>query len=63
LIIGDNPEGVEYKMAAVSKDGDFMFVYIPYGKKTNVNTSKIKSAKLKAWWFNPRDGGAIDLGD
>jgi hypothetical protein len=63
VIVGDNPEGVEYKVAAVSSDGDFMFVYIPYGKKTTVNTSKIKSARLKAWWFNPRDGGAISLGE
>jgi hypothetical protein len=63
LISGDNPEGVEYKMAAVSADGDFMLVYIPYGRKTTVNTSKIKSQQLKAWWFNPRDGGAIDLGE
>jgi hypothetical protein len=63
VIAGDNPEGPEYKVAAVAADGDFMMVYIPYGKKTTVNTTKIKSQKLKAWWFNPRDGGAIPLGE
>ena len=63
LIVGDNPEGLQYKMAAVSSDGDFMMVYIPFGTKTTVNTSKIKSGKLKAWWFNPRDGGSVSLGD
>lgn len=63
VIEGENPEGAEYKVAAVSADGDFMMVYIPYGRKTSVNTSKIKSAKLKAWWFNPRDGGAIPIGE
>jgi hypothetical protein len=63
LIMDENPEGVEYRMAAVSADGDFMMVYIPYGKKTTVNTSKIKSERLKAWWFNPRDGGSVALGE
>jgi hypothetical protein len=63
LIVGDNPEGTEYKMAAISSDGDFMMVYIPYGRKTVVNTTKLKGSNLRAWWFNPRDGGAISLGE
>jgi len=62
LIIGDNPEGLQYKMAAVSANGDFMMVYIPYGSKTVVNMAKIKAARLQAWWFNPRDGRTISLG-
>ncbi|CAN5673275.1 glycoside hydrolase family 140 protein [soil metagenome] len=60
---GDNPEGLEYKMAAVSSDKDFMMVYIPYGRKTTINTSKLNAVKLRGWWFNPRDGYAISLGD
>ena len=62
-IVGDNPEGLEYKMAAISSDKDFMMVYIPYGRKTIVNTSKLNGAKLNGWWFNPRDGYTISLGD
>jgi len=61
VINGDNPEGVEYKVAAVSSDNDFMMVYIPYGRKTIINTSKIKSVKLRGWWFNPRDGKTIAI--
>jgi Protein of unknown function (DUF4038)/Putative collagen-binding domain of a collagenase len=63
VITGDNPEGLEYKMAAVSSDKDFMMVYIPYGRKTTVNTSALSGAKLRGWWFNPRDGYCISLGD
>jgi len=63
IIVGDNPEGVEYKIAAVSSAKDFMMVYIPYGKKTTINTSVISAAKLKGWWFNPRDGRCIALGE
>lgn len=63
VIIGDNPEGVEYKMAAVSSAKDFMMVYIPYGRTTTINTSVVNATKLKGWWFNPRDGRCIALGE
>lgn len=62
-IAGDNPEGLEYKIAAVSSTKDFMMVYIPYGRKTTVHTSKLSAPKLRGWWFNPRDGYAISIGD
>lgn len=63
VIVGDNPEGLEYKMAAVSSDKDFMMVYIPYGRKTTLDMSKLTAGKLRGWWFNPRDGYTISLGD
>jgi hypothetical protein len=62
-ITGDNPEGLEYKIAAVSSAKDYMMVYIPYGRKTAVNTSKLTAVKLRGWWFNPRDGYTIALGE
>jgi hypothetical protein len=61
-VIGDNPEGAEYKIAAVSSAKDFMMVYIPYGRKTTINTSKLSAGSLRGWWFNPRDGYTISLG-
>jgi hypothetical protein len=63
VIAGDNPEGVEYKMAAVSSGNDFMMVYIPYGKKTTVDMSRLTARKIRGWWFNPRDGFCIPLGE
>jgi hypothetical protein len=63
VIAGNNPEGVEYKMAAVSSAGDFMMVYIPYGRKTIIHTSQLRATRLRAWWFNPRDGRAIRAGE
>jgi hypothetical protein len=63
VIVGDNPEGVEYKVAAVSRNNDFLMAYIPYGKKTTINTEKIRAPKLRAWWFNPRDGRSITIGE
>lgn len=63
IISGDNPEGAEYKMAAVSADKDFMMVYIPYGQKTTVSIAKLTSKRIIGWWFNPRDGRTISLGE
>jgi len=63
VIVGDNPEGVEYKVAAVSKNGDFMMVYLPYGQTTTISIKKLNAKKLRGWWFNPRDGRTISIGD
>ncbi len=62
IIAKDNPETQEYETAAVSKDGDFLIVYLPYGRKTTLKTDKIKGKSLKGYLFNPRDGRTIPLG-
>jgi hypothetical protein len=62
-IDGENPEGVEYKMAATSSEKDCMMVYIPYGRKTTIRTSHLNAPRLRGWWFNPRDGRCIKLGE
>lgn len=63
VIVGENPEGVEYKMAAVSSDHDFLMVYLPFGRPTTVDLSAVKASQLRGWWFNPRDGYTIPLGE
>ena len=62
LIVSENPEDNGYILSAVSQDGDFLMAYTPYGRKLKIKTDKIKSEKLKAFWFNPRDGKSITLG-
>ena len=62
LIVSENPEDNGYILSAVSQDGDFLIAYTPYGRKLKIKTDKIKSEKLKAFWFNPRDGKSITLG-
>ncbi|HOA39416.1 MAG TPA: putative collagen-binding domain-containing protein, partial [Flavihumibacter sp.] len=36
--------------------GRYMMVYIPEGKTITVNTSCIKSEKIKTTWFDPKTG-------
>ncbi len=62
VIRSGNGEGAEYAVAAVSQDGDFMMVYLPYGKKISLSTEKLQAPILKGWWFNPRDGRTLALG-
>lgn len=63
IISKDNPETVEYEMASISQDGDFLFAYLPYGRKTTLNTKSLKGPRLTASLFNPRDGHRIALGE
>lgn len=61
VIIGNNPEGPMFKIAAVSKDSTFLMVYIPYGDETTINTSLLKGKNLSPFWFNTRDGQKISV--
>lgn len=42
---------------------DYAFIYTAYGKSFTVNLGKISSTKLKAQWYNPRNGEAQDAGE
>jgi len=63
IIAKNNPETVEYEVAAISQDGDFLMAYLPYGRKTVLSTKNLKGKQLKASIYNPRDGYITDLGD
>lgn len=62
IIAKHNPETEEYEVASISQDGDFLMAYLPYGRKTKLNTQKLKGKSLKGWLFNPRDGRTLSLG-
>lgn len=42
--------------------GSYAMVYAPVGRAFKVRMDKIAGAKVKAWWFNPRDGEAAAIG-
>jgi Protein of unknown function (DUF4038)/Putative collagen-binding domain of a collagenase len=42
--------------------GTYAMVYAPIGRPFSVRMSSIAGAKVKAWWFNPRTGGATAIG-
>jgi len=58
------PGAGRYRFAATrDESGSFAMVYAPVGRKFSVRMDKITGAKVKAWWFNPRDGSAKQIGE
>ncbi len=42
--------------------GTFAMVYAPVGRPFRVRMEVIRGPKVRAWWFNPRDGSSQRLG-
>ncbi|MFD3002971.1 glycoside hydrolase family 140 protein [Pontibacter toksunensis] len=63
LIKNANPEGGAYQKAALADDKSFALIYSPYGKALSVDLNNINGNVVKAWWFNPRDGRTMAIGD
>lgn len=56
------PGAGRYHFAATrDTDGTYAMVYAPIGRAFKVRMEVIKGAKVKAWWFNPRDGKAAPI--
>jgi hypothetical protein len=53
------PGAGRYRFAATrDADGSYAMVYAPVGRAFKVRMDAIKGAKVKAWWYNPRNGQA-----
>jgi len=62
IILNDPGNGADHRGAARAKDGSFAFVYTPTGKALAVAMSKMKGRRVKAYWYNPRDGMSTRIG-
>jgi hypothetical protein len=58
------PGAGRYRFVATrDESGSFAMVYAPIGRKFKVRMDKITGPKVKAWWFNPRNGEANVIGE
>ena len=58
------PGAGRYRFVATRDEGgSFAMVYVPVGRKFSVHMDKISGGKVKAWWFNPRNGEAKLIGE
>ena len=58
------PGAGRYRFAATRDEGgSYAMVYAPVGRSFKVRMGAITGAKVKAWWFNPRDGSAKAIGE
>lgn len=61
LIVSENPPGPEYCVA--TRGADYAFVYSSFGKPFTVAMGRISGERVTAWWFDPRTGEAIRIGE
>ncbi len=58
------PGAGRYRLVGTrDSEGSYAMVYTPAGRAFGVRMNAVKGAKVKAWWFNPRDGGAQLIGE
>ena len=57
------PGAGRYRFAATrDQDASFAMIYVPTGRRFSIHTAKLKAKKIKAWWYNPRNGKAEIIG-
>ena len=54
--------GAYYFVATRDLDSTYAMIYAPVGRKFSVRMDVIKGAKIKAWWYNPRNGLSQNIG-
>jgi len=62
VILGNNPNDSLHVRAAVASDRSFMLVYASVGQQLNINLSEMSNEAF-AWWYNPRNGNTIEIGE
>jgi len=63
LILNKNQKDSTYIVSAIGNKKDFILAYTPMGKAINIDASKMTSEKINAFWYNPRSGESIKIGE
>ncbi len=63
IVQGNNPKDSTHIRAAVASDGSFLMAYLSVGQPVTVAMEKIAGEKAKAWWFDPREGTELVIGE
>ncbi|TLU99471.1 glycoside hydrolase family 140 protein [Dyadobacter luticola] len=63
IIKNENPENGGYQIGALSAAKDFAFIYSPLGLPLSINLTKFSAKTLLVYWFNPRDGSSLKIGE
>lgn len=55
-------QGIRYNYLAATRGKDYAFIYTYNGREIKVNMGKIEGQKVKASWYNPRNGNTRSIG-
>jgi hypothetical protein len=54
--------GTRRFIATRDAEGSYAMVYAPVGRTFTVRMDALKAGEVRAWWFNPRNGEATEIG-
>ncbi len=58
------PGAGRYRFVATrDASGSYAMVYVPVGRSFKVRMDKVSGPRVKAWWFDPRNGQAHAIGE
>lgn len=63
LVLKGQGEGADHVQATRATDGSYLFAYLPSGKAVTMDTGKLSGSRIRAYWYNPREGRASLLGE
>ena len=55
--------GSRHYAATRDESRSYAMIYAPVGRPFKVKMQKLNGTKVKAWWFNPRDGSVQSIGE
>src|SRR5262249_35213309 len=56
-------DGADHVQAARAVDNSFLIAYLPQGSPVRIHMDKISGKKVKARWYDPREGTWRDIGE
>jgi hypothetical protein len=62
IIYGQNPDNEYHLRAAKASDGSYLLIYLAVGQPVTVKMNNLQAEKARAWWYNPREGTAKEIG-
>ncbi|MHC1764227.1 MAG: glycoside hydrolase family 140 protein [Verrucomicrobiia bacterium] len=62
LVVHASGAGKEPIPAARTADGATAIIYLASARTIRVDLARLSGKEIRAWWFNPRDGAAREIG-
>jgi hypothetical protein len=63
VIASGQGDGDDHIQAARADDGSFVIAYLPHGGKIGIHMDKLTGQKVKARWYDPRNGEWRPIGE
>lgn len=62
IVTSEHGDGCSHVRASVSEDDAHAFIYTAAGDPVRVDLTALAGTEVRAWWYDPRNGKAVDAG-